>query len=199
MDLGTGAIAIFIGIILLSYLLEDLAIISAALAASDGLIYMPWALLAIFIGIATGDLGLYLLGKLAHRSRGLRYRLLRHKSMKIVRHKLKDHAIANIFIIRFVPGLRAVGFTLSGFFHIDFWRFMLAVIMATALWTGIVFTIIYQLGSVAWLEDSAYKWILAPLALCVLWVLNSKSAVIKKSAVKAATKAQTKTITTSSN
>jgi len=173
--LSTGAVGLFVGIIVLSYLLEDLAIVSAALAASDGLIVMPLALLAIFIGIASGDLALYFLGKLAHRSRCLRYRLLRHKSMKIVRKKLAAHARGNIFVIRFVPGLRSVGYTLCGFFHINVWHFLVSVLLATALWTGLVFTIIYQLGSVAWLQNSAMKWLLAPLALLVLWALNRKT------------------------
>lgn len=172
---GTSVAAIFVGIILLSYLLEDLAIVSAALAASDGLIIMPLALLAIFLGIASGDLALYLLGKLAHRSRWLRYRLLRHKSMKIVRRKLSSHEIANIFVIRFVPGLRSVGYTLCGFFHINLWHFFISVILATALWTALVFTVIYQLGNAAWVENSGLKWLLAPLALLVLWALNSKA------------------------
>lgn len=173
--LGAGTLAIFIGIILLSYLLEDLAIISAALAASDGRILMPLALLAIFIGIASGDLALYWLGKLAHRSRFLRYRLLRHRSMKKVRQKLSAHEVVNIFIIRFIPGLRSVGYTLCGFFGINLWHFFASVMLATALWTGVIFTIIYQLGNVVWLQNSAYKWLLAPLALLVLWALNTKS------------------------
>lgn len=170
---GAGVMAVFFGIIFISYLLEDLAIISAALLASDSALSMPLALLAVFIGIATGDLGLYLLGKFAHRSRCLRYRLLRHKSMKFVRQKLRQHTFANIFVIRFVPGLRFVGYTLSGFFRIDPWRFFLAVIIATALWTSLVFIVVYQLGSSAWLENSPYKWLLAPLALAVLWALNA--------------------------
>ena len=171
---SNGALAIFLGIIFLSYLLEDLAIISAALVASDGLLLTPLALLAIFIGIASGDLGLYGLGKLAHRNRWLRYRLLRHSSMKVVRNRLSARAFANIFAIRFVPGLRSVGYTLSGFFGINLWQFFVAVIAATALWTGVVFFVVYQLGSSAWLENSTYKWLLAPLALLVLWALNAR-------------------------
>ena len=182
--IGSGGVAIFIGIILLSYLLEDLAIISAALVASDGLILMPFALLAIFIGIASGDLALYWLGKLAHRSRGLRYRLLRHNSMKLVRQKLGAQAIGNIFVIRFVPGLRSLGYTLCGFFHINLWQFLVSVLLATALWTGVVFTVIYQLGSVPWLENSTYKWLLAPLALLVLWMLNRTAKIKTTNTIK---------------
>jgi membrane protein DedA with SNARE-associated domain len=172
---SSHAVTLFFGIILLSYLLEDLAIVTAALVASDDLLIMPLALLAIFIGIASGDLALYWLGKVAHRSRCLRYRLLRHKSMKVIRQKLSLQAFGNIFVIRFVPGLRAVGYSLSGFFHISLWQFLLAVMLATAVWVGVVFTVIYQLGSASWLVDTPYKWFLAPLALLVLWALNARA------------------------
>lgn len=61
---------LMLGIIALSYLLEDLAIVSAAGLATQGLIPPQYALLAIFIGIATGDLGLYYLGKSGRYFRG---------------------------------------------------------------------------------------------------------------------------------
>lgn len=43
---------VFLGIVVLSYLLEDVAIVTAAGLASQQLTPMPFALLAIFIGIA---------------------------------------------------------------------------------------------------------------------------------------------------
>ncbi len=58
---------LFLGVVLLSYLLEDLAIVTAATLAVEQVIPTPLALLAIFTGIATGDIGLYWLGKLAQR------------------------------------------------------------------------------------------------------------------------------------
>lgn len=52
------------GLILLStYLLEDAAIISAALISIDGFLSPELAFLALFIGIFTGDFGLYGLGR----------------------------------------------------------------------------------------------------------------------------------------
>ncbi|UGA56817.1 VTT domain-containing protein [Vibrio sp. VB16] len=166
---------IAVSIILLSYLLEDLAIITAALLAADQSISPEIALIAIFIGIATGDIALYGAGALAAKWRGLRYRLLKNRGMRIVRSRLKHRPLLNIAIIRFIPGLRTIGFTLSGLFGIKFHHFMGAVMLATAIWTAFIFFCIYQLGSISWLSDSQWKWIIAPCAFVVLWLINRTS------------------------
>lgn len=167
-----SGMGLFFSIILLSYLLEDLAIITAALLAADGLLSAPLALLAIFIGIATGDMGLYALGLLAQKWRGLRYRLYSHPSMRKVRQRLKKRTFWNIVIIRFIPGLRFIGFTLSGLYKVNFPQFMAAVLAATGAWTGLVFLCIYQLGRTEWFSDSHWKWLIAPCALVILWWIN---------------------------
>lgn len=162
----------FIGIVLLSYLLEDLAIITAAVLASGGSVSPATALLAIFVGIASGDALLYGLGLWARRWRGLRYRLLTMPYLREAKRRMASHTVVNIFIIRFIPGLRSVSFTLCGYFRIPFTHFLFAVLLATAIWTLIVFGLIYQLGTTVWLQDHAWKWVLAPLALLVLLGFN---------------------------
>ncbi|WP_434361717.1 DedA family protein [Parasalinivibrio latis] len=162
-------------IILISYLLEDVAIAFAAVAASEGAVSLPVALAATFVGIASGDLGLYGLGYLARYSRLLRYRLFRNRYFKTIKHRFSKHIIANVFLIRFVPGLRAVGFSLSGFFHIGLIKFSVGVGLATALWTLVVFTGVYNLGSSEWLYNSHFKWLLVPAVALMLYLVNRLS------------------------
>ncbi|MEZ8149151.1 DedA family protein [Enterovibrio norvegicus] len=164
-------LTLIFAVILLSYLLEDLAIISAAVAASQDVMSLPLALLAIFIGIATGDLGLYGLGLWARKWRALRGFLLTKQSVRFLRRKLRTHAFGNIFLIRFIPGLRFVGFCLSGFFRVGLRPFLMAVIAATAIWTALVFTAVYQLGEIDWINRNV-SWGLIPLALIALFVVN---------------------------
>ncbi|MCW8356193.1 hypothetical protein N5P32_09900 [Marinomonas pontica] len=114
---NTSLTLLCVGIVLLSYLLEDLAIATAATVSVQGHLSPSLALLSIFIGIASGDVGLYLLGRYARNVRWLRYRALTHTSFNVVREKLTQRAFANLFLIRFIPGLRTIGFTLSGFFY----------------------------------------------------------------------------------
>jgi len=163
---------LFLGVVLLSYLLEDLAIVTAATLAVEQAMPTSVALLAIFVGISTGDLGLYLLGKLAQRVRFLRYRLFRYQRARSMRRKLHHKAFITLFIIRFIPGLRTIGFTLSGFLDVPKTKFFLAVITATALWTLVVFGSFFQLGNAQWLQDSQTGWLLVPFGICLMLLLN---------------------------
>ncbi|AIW15519.1 membrane protein [Vibrio tubiashii ATCC 19109] len=163
---------LFIGIVLLSYLLEDLAIVTAATLAVEHLMPTSVALMAIFVGISTGDLGLYLMGKAAQKVRFLRYRLFRYQRARSMQRKLHQQAFMTLFIVRFIPGLRTIGFTLSGFLDVPKIKFFIAVLTATGLWTALVFGSFFQLGNAQWLQDSQVSWLLIPLGLCLMLLLN---------------------------
>ncbi|MEP3350406.1 MAG: DedA family protein [Marinomonas sp.] len=165
-------ILLFFGIILLSYFLEDLAIVTAGTLAAQGSIMPTTALLAVFVGIATGDFLLYCLGRYGRKVRFLRYKALTNPSFKKLRARFHHNAFLNLFIIRFIPGLRSVGFTLSGFFSIPLFVFFCAVVSATAIWTAAIFYVIYYLGSQAWLQTTQYQWVLIPVAVAVFFIVN---------------------------
>lgn len=95
---------LMLGIIALSYLLEDLAIVTAAGLATQGLILPQYALLAIFIGIATGDLGLYYLGKSGRYFRGVRYKALTNRYFRALRTKLRQNAFSSLLSSALFPG-----------------------------------------------------------------------------------------------
>ncbi|MGR6833037.1 DedA family protein [Aliivibrio wodanis] len=169
---SASLISIFIGIILLSYLLEDLAIITAASLSAQDVITPTMGLLAAFIGIASGDLGLYFLGRLSTRFRLLRYKALTNTHLRYLRKKLQSNPMLNLFIIRFIPGLRTVGFTLSGVFHIRISTFFISVMSATAVWTAIVFPSVFFLGSSSWVKTSEHQWLLIPIMTLLLFATN---------------------------
>ncbi|MET2972655.1 DedA family protein [Vibrio harveyi] len=163
---------LFLGVVLLSYLLEDLAIVTAATLAVEQVMPTPLALLAIFTGIATGDIGLYWLGKLAQKVRFFRYRLLRYQRARRVRRTLHHKAFITLFTVRFIPGLRTVGFTLSGFLDVPKMKFLIAVLSATSLWTALIFGSFFQLGSMQWLQQHQINTLLIPIGLVVMLLLN---------------------------
>ena len=167
-----SAPVLFVAIILLSYLLEDLAIVTAATLAVQQVMPTSVALLAIFLGISSGDLALYLIGKAAKKVPWLRYRLLRFHRGRRVRRQLQQHALVTLFVVRFVPGLRTVGFTLSGFVDIEIKTFFIAVLSASALWTALVFGSLFQLGHASWIQSQPMGWLLIPCGVFVLWLVN---------------------------
>ncbi|OEF10139.1 DedA family protein [Aliivibrio logei] len=168
----SSELSIFVGIILLSYLLEDLAIVTAASLSAQEMVTPMIGLLAAFIGIASGDLGLYFLGRLSTRFRLLRYKTLTNTHLRYLRKKLQSNPMLNLFIIRFIPGLRTLGFTLSGVFHIRVLTFLTAVMSATAVWTALVFPSVYFLGSSSWIKASEHQWLLIPIMTLVLFATN---------------------------
>jgi len=129
-------------------------------------------LLAVFVGICSGDLGLYYLGRLSHRWRALRGRLLLNDKFRSLRKLFRRKTVVNILIVRFIPGLRAIGFTMCGFWHIPLARFLFAMSLAGALWIAVVFSLIYRLGASEFLQNSQWKWSLMLVAL-VLLVFNN--------------------------
>lgn len=163
---------LFFAVIAFAWLWEDGALISGALLAVDGKLSVPVAVLAIFLGICSGDLALYIVGRLAHRSRKIRaWIFLNPKSRKLGR-QFRKSTMANIMIIRFIPGLRTIGFTLCGVWRINSVKFFTAMSVAGVVWIAAIFSVIYGLGSSAWLEDSIWKWSPILVAILMLFLNN---------------------------
>ncbi|WP_438461837.1 DedA family protein [Marinomonas sp. PE14-40] len=162
---------LFIGIILMSYLLEDAAIISAALLGVEGSLSYTAGLISIFIGIASGDLILYYLGKSSHKVQWAKKRLESKTGIEISK-RLQRTAFWSIFIIRFIPGLRSISYLACGALKVDLRVFFLSVMSATALWCIFIYSAIFFIGDALWLTDSAWRWALAPVLLLIIYFAN---------------------------
>ena len=163
---------LFCALIVIAWIWEDATVICGALLASDEYLNVPLAVLAVFIGICSGDLALYFLGRAALRLRWLRKRILLNPKSRALRKKFRRRTFSNILFIRFVPGLRTVGFTLCGLWKINLGRFMLAMSVAGTIWIAIVFSLVYRVGSSDWFVNSPWKWSIMSLALLLLVINN---------------------------
>lgn len=161
---------LMVGIVILSYLLEDVAIVTAAAMSSNDLLPTHLALLAIFLGIATGDLGLYWLGRMARKVRAMRFRLVKKQKFRAIQKRLLKRAFVHLFIIRFVPGLRTVGYSVSGFIAVPVWIFTAAVLLASVLWTSIIFGALHKLGSINVVQQNMLLFVLS--AAVLMWLVN---------------------------
>ncbi|MFL0809711.1 MAG: DedA family protein [Agarilytica sp.] len=172
LELSNNPVFLFFAIIVIAWIWEDAALISGALLAADTRLDVGWAVLAVFVGICSGDLALYYLGRLGHRWRPLRKWILTNPNSRALSKRFRRSTMTNIFVIRFIPGLRTIGFTLCGLWKITFRRFFIAMASAGIFWIAIVFTLVYQLGTSTFLEGSHWKWSLIGLAL-LLFVFNN--------------------------
>lgn len=164
----SSPVLLFCALIIIAWIWEDATVICGALLAADGYLHIPLAVLASFVGICSGDLALFYLGRLGTRIRRVRAWILLNPKSRALRRRFRARTFSNILIIRFVPGLRTLGFTLCGLWHISLKRFLLAMTLAGVIWISIVFTLIYQLGSSSWLAGSPWKWGLMGAALLLL-------------------------------
>jgi membrane protein DedA with SNARE-associated domain len=159
---GSSPWAIAFAIILATFILEDATTIAAALLAASEVIAPSTAIVALFIGIFAGDLGLYGLGAAA-RSRHWARDLIGERRMVKGRHWLKRHFVGAVVSARFLPGFRMPAYTASGFLGLPFLKFAALTGGAGLVWTAAVFSLVYFFG-VMFIDDlRAWRWAIAAL------------------------------------
>ncbi len=158
-------------IILGTFVLEDAATITAAMLAQSGAISMPWALGALYAGIVLGDLGLYGLGRLSARSAWIA-RWIPVARRQGGRDWLGERVFQVVFISRFIPGARLPTYTACGFLHTSLKRFALAAIVATLIWTSLLFGISLKIGALLIDYLGAWRWAGAVGFACVLLLIG---------------------------
>lgn len=148
------ALSIIIG----TFILEDVATILAAIAAQMHQIPFSLALSALYIGVAVGDLGLYLLGHL-----GAQYpffkRFLTLPKQQRTQGWFQQNTIKIVLISRFVPGARLPLYTACGFFNAPFIKFTLTAIGATLIWTSLLFLLSLHVGHWLLAHTKGWRWI----------------------------------------
>jgi membrane protein DedA with SNARE-associated domain len=154
---GHSYLAQAVAIILGTFILEDAATVLAAMRVQTG--GVPWwvALLALYVGIVLGDLGLYGLGALASKVPYFR-RWIGEERLQRGRHWLSGRVFRVVFISRFLPGMRLPTYTACGFLHASLSRFCLAAIIATLAWTSMLFLVSLRVGQFLIDHLGAWRW-----------------------------------------
>ena len=147
----------FLAILLGTFVLEDAATVLAAMHAEEGGIAIPVALLALYAGIVIGDLGLYGLGALARRAGPIR-RWLPDERTRPARNWLCARVFRVVLISRFLPGMRLPTYTACGYFQADLRKFALAAIVATLIWTSLLFGVSMHVGNFLIEHFGAWRW-----------------------------------------
>jgi membrane protein DedA with SNARE-associated domain len=144
-------------IVLATFVLEDAATVLAAIHAQSGAVPIPLALGALYAGIVLGDLGLYGLGRLSARVK-LVARLIPPHRMRQGRDWLDGRVFQVVFISRFIPGARLPTYTACGFLRAGLGRFALAAVVATLIWTSLLFGVSLKVGALLMQYLGAWRW-----------------------------------------
>lgn len=172
---ATGSVmALSLVIILGTFILEDPTTVIVGVLAADGIIKVPFALLSLYAGIVCGDIGLYGIGWLASTHPRLA-RYVDHQFVAPFRIWLESRYVLTIFSARFIPGSRFPTYTASGFFRSPLSTFVLTAIVATSVWTTLLFYASYWFGSftVAWMGP--VRWGIAIAFLLILLFLGRQT------------------------
>lgn len=155
-------------IVLATFISEDAATITAGSLAVGGLIPVPVALLSLYFGIVAGDAGLYGLGRMA-QANGWAQRWIKMRTLVQGRRWLRRRLVTALVGARFTPGMRFPTFVASGFLRISFWRFFAVVLACAAVWTTLIFALIWKFGPVLARALGEHIWFVAvPVLLIVL-------------------------------
>jgi len=138
-----GAIAL--GLALTTLLLEDLAIAAGVALATHGAISWALSLVAVGVGIAAGDMGLYVLGLAATRVPLLKRRFVGARSERARSH-IARRLPAAVLLARVIPGLRLATYGACGFVRVPLLPFTAWVMVAVTLWTAGLYAVSVALG-----------------------------------------------------
>lgn len=144
-------------IVLGTFVLEDAATVLAAMQAQSGAVPLRLALAALYAGIVLGDLGLYGLGALSARA-PMVARWVPPSRMRQGRAWLDGRVFKVVFISRFIPGARLPTYTACGFLHANLRRFALAAVVATLVWTSLLFGVSLKVGAVLMEHLGVWRW-----------------------------------------
>ncbi|MCB1171847.1 MAG: VTT domain-containing protein, partial [Leptospiraceae bacterium] len=150
-----------------TFIAEDPAILLASSLSAAGVVSTGYAFVGILLGIAVGDLLLYLLGRGGYGL--LPERIRNHPHLEKMQSFVRRYGIYAVLLSRFVPGMRLPVFTAAGLARMDARIFGLAVLIASAGWTTLVFFV--SLGPLRYFldgMDSPWSPALAALFIVLL-------------------------------
>lgn len=168
-----------------TFIVEDAATVLAAMEAETGGIPVWLALVALFLGIVLGDLGLYGLGRLCALVPWI-HRLVGPERVRRGQEWLRGRrrrVFKLVFVSRFLPGMRLPTYTACGFLAADFRQFVMAAIVATLIWTSLLFGVSLRVGKFLMEHFGVWRWAGAIGFAVVVIVLGWAAGRLNRSAI----------------
>ena len=160
----------FLLIAISSALTEEVAVIGVLGLVRAGKVHLALAMLAIFIGTTTLNIGLYLVGRFTGQ-KALSWSVFRkfHDNgtfETLHKHVDKEGWLA-VAISRFVPGTRLTVFVLSGILEMEWHKFVLAIVVSTIAWMVVALGLFHVVAQMA--KDQPV--LLGAIALVIVGVI----------------------------
>jgi len=125
---------------------EEMPIVAAGILSHEGLMHWWLALPVCLVGVLTGDMVLYWIGR-RWGEQVLRWRAVRWvltpQRAQWLSEGYREHAMKTIATARHVAGLRAAAFLTAGIARVPFWKFLVADAASAAVSVPFAFTLAY--------------------------------------------------------
>jgi len=154
-----------------TFVLEDPTTVGCGLLVADQRMAYSTALVALSVGIALGDLGLYAAGRAlgpVAQIRGLISPERFGRAAGWFRHNL----VVAVILSRFVPGMRLTTYVAAGVLRAPVVRFAAVVVGASLVWTFLLLTVTVRLGEAVLPALGRMRWPVAAAALVALVLLQ---------------------------
>lgn len=159
-------------IFFLTFVHEDAAILAAGFSKVEHGLPLLFAYVPVYLGIVVGDILIYWMGRTAQTNKWLRSKIIGPKVERI-RLWLETHLVRVLVICRLTPGLLFPTFVACGWFKIPFWRFATVSIIAGAVYSSIVLTIIILFGNMVLFHLGYWAWGALALIVVAFAIRNS--------------------------
>jgi membrane protein DedA with SNARE-associated domain len=144
-------------IFFLTFIHEDAAILAAGFSKVEHGLPLLFAYVPVYLGIIAGDVIIYWLGRLAQSSKWLKSKIIGPK-VERVNLWLNSHLVRVLVVCRLTPGLLFPTFVACGWFRVPFWRFATVSIIAGAVYSSIVLTIVIVFGDLVLFHLGYWAW-----------------------------------------
>jgi membrane protein DedA with SNARE-associated domain len=167
-------------IFFLTFLHEDAAILAAGFSKVEHGLPLLFAYVPVYLGIIIGDVVIYWLGRLAQSNKWLKSKIIGPKVERL-NIWLNSHLVRVLVVCRLTPGLLFPTFVACGWFKIPFWRFATVSIIAGAVYSSLVLTIVILFGNLILFHLGYWAW--GTLAVIVIFfaVRNTFKSTLSKS------------------
>ena len=166
-----------------AFLLEDVAVLGAALLVVNNAVSLPWAAASSFAGIWIGDLGLYFIALYCGKpvlDRPWFQRVVR-KKVDFSRSEMwfQNHGTAAVVMSRAIPGSRLPLYVAAGALRVSLRLFAKTTAICSAIWVAAIFALwrfIPQTSS----HQRLVPWLIVALVLFAPWLVGKAAAFVQR-------------------
>jgi membrane protein DedA with SNARE-associated domain len=159
-------------IFFMTFIHEDAAILAAAFSTVEKNLPAILAYISVYLGIVAGDVTIYGLGHYAKKNKWLSSRIIGPK-VERVKQWLEEHLVRVMILSRIAPGLLFPTFVACGWFRIPFIRFFIVSVLAGAVYSSLMLTLVIIFGDLILTNLGYWGWGIAAFVIIVLAIRNA--------------------------